>query len=43
LENMPANPKVNAAMGLLEREEAVGRILDRIGKLAAIARPGLDG
>ena len=40
---MPVNPKVNAAMGLLEREGAVGRILDRIGKFAAIARPGLDG
>jgi CRP-like cAMP-binding protein len=42
-----SRPKVNAAMGLLERERAVGRTLDRIfcnhGKLAAIARPGLDG
>ena len=42
-----SRPKVNAAMGLLEREGAVGRPLDRIfsnhGKLAAIARPGLHG
>jgi CRP/FNR family transcriptional regulator, cyclic AMP receptor protein len=42
-----SRPKVNAVMGLLEREGVVGRTLDRIfcnhAKLAAIARPGLDG
>jgi|SRR5262249_8004515 len=42
-----SRPKVNAAMDLLERDVVVERTLNRMfcdhGKLAAIARPGLDG